>query len=425
MSKYEITGAKELALAIGRNNRRLIGLRWWYLLLICGVALATSYVASGNTAILQDYLLILAFGLVVNGLFYAAARLRPESLASQRLITVAQLVFDLVVVALVTYVQGGHEARVTVLYVIPILSAALLFSGRVVMLTAALSGAAYIAAVVLENYLRAQPADWSQLVVPMVFYPALFFVLARMALYLGHLSTLRAREQSYNAFLSLVGHQLKHPASAVTTIIDALRHSDTRLDDTTAHYVDLLKAENENQIRLIDNLLESAPRSEPVRYDGRVNMSELLDKIARRVAEANERVADLQLLEGSEPAVYARGSEIRLTLALTNIFDNAFRYSQAGDAVRYRVVGKSDTVVVTIRDGGAGMKPGDVTRELERLDADGIRGMAASGHVGGLGLGLFAANRIIKHHDGRLQIHASEHIGTTVTITLERSTAHE
>lgn len=424
-SKFAITGNMELALTSAHNNRRLIRLRWWYLTFICLVALASSFVVYEGAVFMQDYLLILLAGLVINGLFYAAVRLRPSDLFSQQLITIAQLAFDLAMVGLATFVQGGVEARVTILYAIPILASALLFGSRTVILTTALSSATYVAALLLEDYINQSTMGWAQLIVPMIFYPAVFFLIGRIALYFQHLNTQKAREQSYDSFLSLVGHQLKHPSSAVATIIDGLRHNEAaKLDEATKHYIDLLKTENNNQIRLIDNLLEAAPENRREIYNGSVDVSKLIDKIAQRVAEANDRIADLDRMGDHEEGVMVRGSEIRLGLALTNVFDNAFRYSDAGSPVRFEVTAKAGKATIIIRDSGLGMDNEEVVRQSKRLDVEGIRGIAASGHLGGLGLGLYATHRIIKNHGGKLRIHSSDKIGTTIIITLERSSKH-
>jgi K+-sensing histidine kinase KdpD len=426
LSRYNIFGQKEAALEAAKNNRRLINLRWWFMLLIFGVAAGTTYFTAPDSLRIQQYLLVLLFGLTVNGLFYAAVRLNPKNLRSQQFITLMQLVFDFAIIGMITYVQGGVMARTTALYVFPILAAALLFRGSMVLLVAAMSGATYVGAVLLEYYVTGRSISMEELVLPMTFYPCLFLLLARIDIYLELLKTNEVREHAYNSFLSLVGHQLKHPASAATTIIDVMSHDNkTVLSSDTKHYIELLKNENENQIRLIDNLLESAPhaRQAAAMYYEEVDVAALVAKIAKRTAEANERSKDLVKLKDSASAAVIKASSIRLSLAFENVFDNAFRYSQAGDKVSYSVAQKAGKVVVMIRDSGNGMNETEVMRQLQRLSLEGIRGMESGGHVGGLGLGLYATSRIVQSYGGELDIHSSEEIGTTVIISLKREHA--
>lgn len=425
LGRYNIFGQKELALEAAQNNRRLISIRWWWFLLVFGVATATTYLTSQDEMRLRQYGTILVLGLAFNAICYLATRLYPTNLRFQQIFTVIQLTLDLIIVGIITYVQGGVESRTTVLYMFPILAAALLFRGSVVLLAASLSGATYVLTVLLQYYVVKPMTSIDLLIVPLIFYPAVFLLLARVAIYLEHLKTNAVRESAYSSFLSLVGHQLKHPASATVTIIDAIDHDQKlKLDENARHYIELLKTENENQIRLIDNLLESAPQPRAA-YIENVDVATILEKTALRLAAANERTDDLAKRKDSANSAIVPASAGRLALAFANIFDNAFRYSSPGNRVTYGITVKRSSVVVIIRDAGMGMKEDEVIRQMQRLTIEGIRGMEAGGHLGGLGLGLYASWRIIHSYGGELDIHSSEQIGTTVTITLNRKDKHE
>ena len=420
LSRYNITGEKEAAEAAARNNARLILIRWPYMLLIFGVVIATMWLTGRGHELLEQYLTILAFGLLVNGFFAGVVYLFKQQLRTQQFLTAAQLIFDIVMAGIVTFVQGGVEARTTVLYVFPIMTAALIFGGQVVTLAAALSGAGYIVAVMLHLYISEQAVDTASLLVPMIFYPAVFLLIGRVVRYLQHLGTIEAREKAYNSFLSLLAHQLKHPASAVTTIVDAINHNDEgTIDDTTKRYIEMLKTENENQIRLIDNLLEAAPNHKATSFEKGVEVGALVGKIGKRLADNNERAGDLAALPGNNSKAKAAVNPIRLGLALTNVFDNAFRYSRPGDAVHYGVSEKSGTIKIVIRDSGKGMNQDEIAHQLERFANEGIRGMQ-QGHVGGLGIGLYATAQIARAHGGRLDIHSGDGVGTTIILTLKK-----
>lgn len=420
LSRYNITGEKEAAEAAAKNNARLIAIRWPYMLLIFGVVVATTLFAGDDTRLLPKYIAILGIGLLINCFFAGVVYLFKNRLRTQQLLTIAQLVFDIAMAGIVTFVQGGVEARTTVLYVFPIMAAALIFGRSVVTLAAALSGAGYITAVILHLYIVGDTVDMADLVVPMIFYPAVFLLIGRVVHYLQHLGTIEAREKAYNSFLSLLAHQLKHPASAVTTIIDAINHNDEgHIDDTTKRYIEMLKTENENQIRLIDNLLEAAPNRKSASFVEDIDVSSLVAKIARRLADGNERQSDLVPLTDKTPKIVADVNPIRLGLALTNIFDNAFRYSGPGDVVQYGVNEKEGVVEVTVRDNGKGMDEKELAHQLNRFAAEGIRGME-QGHVGGLGIGLYATVQIARAHEGSLDIDSSKGAGTTITLTVKK-----
>ncbi len=87
---------------------------------------------------------------------------------------ILQLALDIVVASFVTYQQGGEAARTTVLFVIPIVAAGLIFAARIVYLVSVLSGAAYISILLLVNMSLKNPLEFSDILVPIIFYPALF-----------------------------------------------------------------------------------------------------------------------------------------------------------------------------------------------------------------------------------------------------------
>ena len=394
------------------------------MLLVAGVAIGTTLLAGNNMTTALLYLCILIGGLIINGLFAVFVHVAETQLRTQRLLTFAQLTLDLAMAGVVTFVMGGIEARTTILFAFPIVAAALIFHGSLVLLVASLCGATYVTAVLFGQYVSGQSIDLTLLTVPLLFYPAVFLLLGQIMKSLEHIEIIEAREKAYDAFLSLIAHQLKHPASAVTTIIDAMDHSkSTALDPETRQYITMLKAENENQTRLIDNLLEAAPHRHEELHLEALRLDELVDKIAQKVASANERLDDLKKMPHSiQSEVYA--SSIRLGLVLTNVFDNAFRYSHPGDDVQYAVEEDSDMVKVLIRDSGKGMSEEQIAHQLERFTNEGIRGME-DGHVGGLGLGLFAASQIMHAHGGQLHIHSGSEVGTTVILTLPKEQADD
>lgn len=390
------------------------------MLLVFGIVVATIWVTGDNYELLPQYIGILGIGLLVNGFFAIITKVFAERLRTQQFLTAAQLIFDMVLAGIITYVQGGADARTTVLYMFPIMTAALIFGGQAVMLTAALSGATYIATLILHLYIVNESRSLETLVLPMVFYPAVFLLFGQVIRYLQRLDMMEAREKAYDSFLSLLAHQLKHPASAVTTIIDAINHNDVgEIDDTTRRYIEMLKTENENQIRLIDNLLEAAPRDRTISFEHNVDVVSLVEKIGRRLAHSNERDDDLLPMQNTRSEAIADVSSLRLSLALTNIFDNAFRYSKPGEAVHYSVTEKSGSIKILIRDSGKGMKQEEIANQLKRFVNQGIRGMER-GHVGGLGIGLYSAARIARAHGGKLDIHSGHGVGTTIILTLKK-----
>ena len=419
LTKYTIQGSHDVARMLAKNNLRWIDLRWYYMILFGAIAILTSVLATMDTHRVLEYGQIVLIGYLFNALLILLCHRFMTVLWAQRAITVGQLLLDLLMGSLIIYIQGGIDARTIILYAIPIVAAGFLFSRRSVMYVATASGAAYVGTILLHSIVNTGDIDWVEYAVPVVFYPMVFLVLARIVEFLMTRETSSMRERAYNSFLSLLAHQLKHPASASKAIIDVMQHDETaRHTEQTSHYLQLLSGESENQVRLIDNLLEAAPRSEEHLSLDDVNIVVLVEKAAHQAALAHQRTGDLVRESGAGGVVTVKGSAIKLRLVFANLFDNSFRHTADGVAVKYGIRTKGGEVSIDITDDGDGI----TTEQMKSLSGKfsvGKLQQEGSHHVGGLGLGLYVAQQIITAHGGTLAVQSKKGHGTTVTIQMK------
>jgi signal transduction histidine kinase len=115
-----------------------------------------------------------------------------------------------------------------------------------------------------------------------------------------------------------------------------------------------------------------------------------------------------------------RGSAEDLRTAVSNVLDNAVKYSGENIDVRVRLETPDvKRIVLRVKDQGVGISPDDLKRIFRRFHRVGHRSMA---HVKGTGLGLFIVNAIAKKHGGRAFAESEgEGQGTTVIIELPRT----
>jgi signal transduction histidine kinase len=95
---------------------------------------------------------------------------------------------------------------------------------------------------------------------------------------------------------------------------------------------------------------------------------------------------------------------------LTNLIDNAVKYSPDGGRAEIKLERRDRHVRVSIRDEGLGIPPSEQARIFEkfyRLDPDLTRG------VGGTGLGLYICRELVRHMDGRVWVVSAEGEGST------------
>ena len=151
--------------------------------------------------------------------------------------------------------------------------------------------------------------------------------------------------------------------------------------------------------------------------------------VATIVAEAVERVkaqaeaAGIPLLCGEiAPDLVVSCDHRQLVSALTNLFDNAVKYSDAGRPIECTVVSvdgaAASQVSITVRDHGLGIPSRDLERVFERFyRVDRARSRA----TGGTGLGLAIVRHVAHAHGGEVTVESREGEGSAFTLTLPLS----
>src|SRR5262249_28178140 len=122
----------------------------------------------------------------------------------------------------------------------------------------------------------------------------------------------------------------------------------------------------------------------------------------------------LQVSDGA-PAALVACDRRQVTSAVTNLLDNAIKYSEQGTAVDVSTAVKGAAVVVTVRDAGIGIPSRDLQRIFERFyRVD----QARSRDTGGTGLGLAIVRHIAQAHGGEVTVESVEGEGSTFRFTL-------
>jgi len=144
----------------------------------------------------------------------------------------------------------------------------------------------------------------------------------------------------------------------------------------------------------------------------RVDLPELIQEVADRVAltASQHRIRPVTL----EPVV-VRGDRDRLEQVLVNLADNAVRYSPQGGDVEVALVVQGDEAVVSVRDYGVGIPAEKQARIFQQF----FRAhMGTPYDYGGLGVGLYISNEIVKRHGGRMWFESQEGRGSTFFFSL-------
>lgn len=219
-------------------------------------------------------------------------------------------------------------------------------------------------------------------------------------------------------FIALASHQLRTPATAVKQYLGMLLGGYAgEMTEKQQAMVAFANKSNERQIRIINDLLEVA-RLDAGKVDlkiDRVDLSALIDQVIEEQSSSIEGRSQRVRVDGDDQPVLADVDGTKLRMVLENILHNASKYSGEHTTITITMSCHKDTAVIAIRDEGVGIAPQDVAklfRKFSRLDNP------LSDVVGGTGLGLYWAKRIIDLHGGSIKAESEPGEGSTFTITL-------
>jgi PAS domain S-box-containing protein len=229
----------------------------------------------------------------------------------------------------------------------------------------------------------------------------------------------RARMQE--KFLSHISHELRTPLTTIVDFTSLLAEGTAgQVSPEQKQYLEIvLRAAN--QLAVMVNRLLDLTRSDwhrlPIVQEC-VHVENLIAEVCEAlVATAAAKNIELRnLTPPSLPLVFADPS--RITEVVTNLIDNAIKYSPTGARVEIgaeRSELDPDFVRVSVSDDGPGIDPQHRSRIFEQFFRVSD---APDSHPGGLGLGLYISREIVKAHGGKLSLPARESAGTTFQFTV-------
>lgn len=225
---------------------------------------------------------------------------------------------------------------------------------------------------------------------------------------LRRLSTMRAD------FISLVSHEVRTPMAAVIGSARTLRQRWRELTpDQRDAFLALIADETDRLAALVGEVLDSS-RIDAGTFSysfADVDLGCLVNETVAAVELGQDSIDICAHVSPDFPIV--RGDPVRLRQVLTNLIDNAVKYSPEGSPVEVRASASNRHATVAVVDHGSGIAPVDRQLIFEKFGR--VRGTSSKP---GTGLGLYIARAIAEAHDGTLEVRSSPGEGSTFTLTL-------
>lgn len=240
------------------------------------------------------------------------------------------------------------------------------------------------------------------------------------AAYVDDVTELRRVESVRRDFVANVSHELKTPIGAMGLLAETFLACDDV--DVSRRLAEQLVREADRLARIVEDLLDLSQveaQEHPIREQARVRVL---------IEEAVERVQAVALANNTPLVVDPIAEDLLVSCdpvqvvgALTNLLDNAIKYSDAGQTIEVScevLVGTEDgRLAIRVRDHGIGIPSRDLERIFERFyRVDPARSRA----TGGTGLGLAIVRHVAQAHGGEVTVESIEGQGSTFRLVLPR-----
>jgi len=228
------------------------------------------------------------------------------------------------------------------------------------------------------------------------------------------LGRLKVLDDSRQEFVSNVSHELKTPLTSMKVLADSLLAQEDVPVELYQEFMGDITEEIERENKIINDLL-SLVKMDKTASDLNVkpeNINELVERILKRVRPI-AAVRNIEVVFESFRPVTAEVDEVKLSLAISNLVENAIKYNKEDGWVHVSLNADHKYFYVKVADSGIGIPEESIEHIFERFyRVD----KSHSREIGGTGLGLAIARNAIVMHRGAVKVYSEEGTGTTFTV---------
>ena len=223
-------------------------------------------------------------------------------------------------------------------------------------------------------------------------------------------------ENTRQEFVSNVSHELKTPITSIKVLADSLlMQEDTPVELYREFLVDITE-EIERENKIINDLLSLVKLNKTAgdMNISSININNLLEQILKRLRPIAQK-QNIEMIYESFRPVMAEVDEVKISLAISNLIENAIKYNISDGWVRVSLNADHKYLFIKVSDSGIGI-PEDVQdlifERFYRVDK------ARSRESGGTGLGLAITRSVVQMHRGAIRVYSQEGEGTTFNVRI-------
>ena len=230
------------------------------------------------------------------------------------------------------------------------------------------------------------------------------------------LNKMQVLEDSRQEFVSNVSHELKTPITSMKVLADSLLMQEEVPNEVYREFMTDIVEEIDRENKIITDLLTL------VKMDKKaaglniepVNINALLELLLKRIKPLAAK-RNIEVVFESFREVIGEVDEVKISLAFSNLFENAVKYNEDGGSVHVSLNADHKFFYVKVQDNGVGIPEecqAQVFERFYRVDK------ARSRETGGTGLGLAITRNAILMHKGAIKLYSEPGEGTTFTVRI-------
>jgi signal transduction histidine kinase len=222
-------------------------------------------------------------------------------------------------------------------------------------------------------------------------------------------------EELKSNFLRMMSHDLKTPLARIQGMAEVIEKDGKDLTETQKKALDTISESSEELTDFIGSILSlSRIESKELKLQLRSrDVNQLLREVMRK-NEYHARRKNIEIVCELEPMFSIKVDEDLLKTVISNLVENAIKYSPEGSRILIMSEEVNNEVVIQVADQGRGIPPEDLSHVFERF----YRARNTRGDTAGNGLGLYLARYFVELHNGRIEVESIVDKGSTFTVRL-------
>lgn len=214
-------------------------------------------------------------------------------------------------------------------------------------------------------------------------------------------------------FISTVSHEMRTPLTSIRGFSQTLLASWDKIDEESKKkFVKIIEEQSNRLINLVENVLTVSKMNADKPIFREVNVNSSIEKVLQMLSLKYKDYKIIPHFNTHLPPAWL--DEEKFQQIMTNLIDNACKYSETGQTIEVTTsFSNSDFVKITVKDYGIGIKQEDISKIFEKF-------IRLENHLTsktqGNGLGLYITKNLIESMNGKISIQSKPDIGTEFSI---------